>query len=89
MMLNPRYDIAARTDLFSRASRLLLPQSILRDRPFQGDDYRRVLSFAHAVMAALHRWGWSPRDMIDVHSFLWVAVQSPADAAHAPDDTDA
>jgi hypothetical protein len=91
MLRDPRHDLAARTDLFVRAGRMLLPPSfyLLRNRPFNGEDYRRILGFAQAVQAALHRWGWSPRDMIDIHSFLWVGTRTAADRADASDEADA
>jgi hypothetical protein len=85
MLLNPRHDLAARTDMLTRAAKLLLPDWLLRYRPFNAEDYRRVLWFAHEVRAALHRWGWSPRDMIDIHSFLWVGT-SPTAHADASDE---
>lgn len=86
MLANPRHDLAARTDMLTRAAKLLLPESLLRHRPFNAEDYRRVLTFAAAIRAALHRWGWSPRDMIDIHSFLWVGTQGPAAQSDAPDE---
>lgn len=86
MLSDPRHDLAARTDMLVRAGKLLLPDSLLRYRPFNAEDYRRVLAFAAAIRAALHRWGWSPRDMIDIHSFLWVGTRTAADLANASDD---
>lgn len=86
MLADPRHDLAARTDMLTRAGKLLLPDSLLRYRPFNAEDYRRILAFAEAVRTALHRWGWSPRDMIDIHSFLWVGTRTPADLANASDE---
>lgn len=86
MLQDPVNDLAARTDLLVRAGKLLLPDTLLRYRPFDADDYRRILSFAGAVRGALQRWGWSPRDMIDIHSFLWVGTRTAADLANASDE---
>lgn len=85
-MHSPARDVAVRTDLFSRASRALLGRSILRFEPFGADDYRSVLGFAHAVRAQLAAWAWRPRDMIDVHSFLWVATRSEYQASSSADE---
>jgi hypothetical protein len=86
MLADPRRDLAARTDMLSRANKLLLRDYLLRYRPFNAEDYRRILAFAEAVRAALQGWGWSPRDMIDIHSFLWVGTRTPADLANASDE---
>lgn len=86
MLQDPRRDFAARTDMLSRANKLLLPDYLLRYRPLNAEDYRRILAFAGAIRDALHRWGWSPRDMIDIHSFLWVGTQTAADPASASDE---
>jgi hypothetical protein len=83
MLADPRRDLAVRTDMLTRAGRLQLPDYLLRYRPFNAEDYRRVLAFAAAVRAALQRWGWSPRDMIDIHSFLWVGTRTDAAPDHA------
>jgi 5-methylcytosine-specific restriction protein B len=37
-----------------------------------GIGYTKVLSLAGEIKARLEADGWSPKDMIDVHSFLWV-----------------
>lgn len=86
MLADPRRDLAARTDMLTRAGKLLLPDYLLRYRPFNAEDYRRILAFAEAIRAALQGWGWSPRDMIDIHSFLWVGTRTAADPANASDE---
>jgi hypothetical protein len=76
MLQNPTRDVAVRTDLFERAGRALLSDWLLRYRPFGEQDYRDVLDFTHAVRRELLSWGWMPRDLIDVHSFLFVATRT-------------
>ena len=76
MLQDPARDIAVRTDLFSRSSRMLLGSSILQDQPFDAETYRHVLAFSNTVQRALMSWGWCPRDLIDVHSFLWTVSRT-------------
>jgi hypothetical protein len=87
MLLHPRTGMAARTDLLARAAPILLPgATLLRYHPFGAGDYRRVLEFAGAVRAALQRWGWSPRDMMDVHAFLSIGTRAAEPKSLAAND---
>jgi hypothetical protein len=74
MLLSPRANIAVRSDMFQSASKLLLGRSILAAEPFGASAYRDLLTFSEAVFRQLQSWAWRPRDMIDVHSFLWIAT---------------
>jgi hypothetical protein len=76
MLQDPARDIAVRTDLFVNTARLLMDDTVLAYTPFDAESYRRVLAFSHAVQRALMSWGWCPRDLIDVHSFLWIVSRS-------------
>jgi hypothetical protein len=77
MFLKPQSNIAIHTTLFEIASKQLLGHSILVGEPLGTKAYAAVLSFAEAVFRQLESWAWCPRDMIDVHSFLWI-VTHPA-----------
>lgn len=74
MLQNPRDDIYIRSETFDRASRLLLGRSLLDRSIFSSAQYRALLDFAHAVRERLVEWAWSPRDLIDVQGFLYVAT---------------
>lgn len=74
MLADPERDVAVRTDMFAKATRRLLGRSLLRDAPFGAEEYRDVLAFTLAVRRALEGRAWCPRDMIDVHSFLWIVT---------------
>jgi hypothetical protein len=82
MMLDPAHDVAVRSDMFGAAARELLGDWLLRYAPFDAVQYQAVLDFTRAVRRELEAWTWRPRDMIDVHSFLWVATRD--DRVHAP-----
>lgn len=78
MLRDPRNDMAVRSDLVSRLVKLLLNgETILQYQPFNGANYRRVLALAGAVRDVLQRWGWYPRDLIDVQSFMWLGTRTP------------
>lgn len=74
MLQNPEHDIYVRTDTFDRASRKLLGRSVVEYAIFDAAGYEVILDFAGAVRRHLVRWGWSPRDLIDVQSFLYVGT---------------
>jgi hypothetical protein len=74
MLQDPARHIAVRTDLFERASQRLLGHSVLESRPLSATEYENVLHLSESVRDSLNAWAWCPRDLIDVHSFLWVAT---------------
>ncbi|HEY0024422.1 MAG TPA: hypothetical protein VGB24_16020 [Longimicrobium sp.] len=82
MMLYPDHDVAVRSDMFGAAARELLGDWLLRYAPFDAVQYQAVIDFARGVRRQLEAWTWRPRDMIDVHSFLWVATRD--DRAYSP-----
>jgi len=73
MLFEPLANIAVRTDMFDAAARRLLGRRILRNERFSASEYREVLDFALKIRDRFEVKAWRPRDLIDVHSFLWVA----------------
>lgn len=88
MLRDPRSDLAVRTDMVTRAVKLLRRPGewLLEYKPFNAPNYRRVLEFAGAIRGALQSWGWYPRDMIDVHSFMWVGTRTPEELGGDADE---
>src|SRR5690606_27128232 len=74
MAHDPANDIAVRTNLFGRATRSLRGRRLLENAPFDARQYREILAFARAIFRQLELWAWRPRDLIDVQTFLWVAI---------------
>lgn len=74
MLQNPQEFIAIRTDLFEKAILRLKRQPF----PTYSDEPGRIsasLELAREVESHLRdRWAWVPKDMIDIQSFLWIAL---------------
>ncbi|RYG86552.1 MAG: DUF3578 domain-containing protein, partial [Alphaproteobacteria bacterium] len=73
MLADPAAFIAIRTDLFERAMKALKGQTF----PTYSDEPGRVraaLSLTEEVRDHLDAEGWRPRDLIDIQTFLWVAL---------------
>ena len=80
MLQNPEGFVAIRTDLFERAASQLKREKF----PSYADEPARIrlaLSLCEDLRDALSDAGWAPRDLIDVQSFLWVALMQKNDDA--------
>ena len=75
MLTDPKANVAVRTDMFRAAGDDLIGRRLLIREPFSGKEYDSVLQFSHLVYSNLERLGWIPNDMLDVHSFLWIATR--------------
>jgi hypothetical protein len=87
MCFRPRSNIAVRTDMFDIASKQLTGDSVLSPEPLGVSGYDAVLKFSEAVYRQLESWAWCPRDMIDVHSFLWIVTRPSSEYAKANQPT--
>lgn len=73
MLKAPKAFVAIRTDLFEMATSRLKREKF----PTHANEAARVrtaVSLTEALQEALARDGWRPRDLIDIQSFLWVAL---------------
>lgn len=66
----PDRAITARYTIYSHAERLLNGRTLFSNRAITADEYRAVLALADQIKTALIAWGWSPRDLWDVHGFV-------------------
>jgi len=75
MLQDPTSFIAIRTDLFEEALKRLKHQAF----PPSSDEPGRVqvaMTLARELEAHMREgWAWAPKDLIDVQSFLWVALK--------------
>lgn len=73
MLQDPEREIFVRTTLFDAAAQQLLGHRLLSADPLTAGDYLACREFAQGIRRVLEDWGWQPKDMIDVQSFLWVS----------------
>ena len=76
MLTDPKANVAVRTDMFRAAGDDLTGRRLLIREPFSGKEYEAVREFSRLVFSNLERLGWIPNDMLDVHSFLWIATRT-------------
>lgn len=76
---DPQAAIHVRYDIYEKASKALTGQSVFTGAPEPDEELKRCLAFANAVYIALRESGLAPRDLLDVQSFLWVAIKYPGD----------
>lgn len=82
MLQDPDAFVAIRTDLFERALKRLKNEKF----PPYSDEPARVrtaLSLAETVRAHLAADDWQPKDLIDIQTFLWVALMYQDDELDA------
>lgn len=75
-LLFPDDEIYIRTDTFNRMARRLTGEKLFLNKRLDRVEYEKARIFARGLREALESWGWKPKDMIDVQSFLWSADQS-------------
>ncbi|MGV7240629.1 McrB family protein [Caballeronia sp. M23-90] len=71
MLSDPTEHVIIKTQEFRRALKALRSET-LANRPLTGGDYRQLRDFLFALRAALRDDGLSPRDLIDVQTFIYV-----------------
>lgn len=72
----PDQEIYVRTNLFDELARELTGDKIFLNKRMDMNEYQRALAFAEEVRGRLEDWGWEPRDMIDVQTFMWRANEA-------------
>lgn len=84
-LVRPGEALGINTDPLSRAYKALVHKPLFGWSPLSAEEYAEVLRFAHKLYEEMVGWGWQPRDLWDVQSFLWVVSQEdqPADATQA------
>ena len=84
MLLNPKEAIIVRFELFDSALRRLTRTRM----PSNSDElgrFSKATELAKVVFHELESWGWAPKDMMDVQSFLWVALKYDDQSETDPD----
>ena len=71
MLSDPTKHAIVKTQEFNRALKAF-GRPTMKSEPLSGNEYNRVQEFLQEVNSGLLKVGISPRDMIDVQSFIWV-----------------
>ncbi|MBX7492064.1 AAA family ATPase [Qipengyuania sp. 1NDW9] len=74
-LLRPNEALGINTTPLWRAGKKLLGRSIYGFNPLTQAEYEDVLRFGTELKDAMSAWGWQPRDLWDVQSFIWVVSQ--------------
>jgi len=73
-LASPDKHLFLKTQEMQQAFRRLDPSFQWSSGPLRGSDVVRAESIAEQVFERLQAEGWQPKDLIDVQTFLWVAV---------------
>lgn len=80
----PEKAMGINSDPLWRAGKALTGKSLFGNNTLNQDEYANILDFAAKLFEQFEEWGWRPRDLWDVQSFIWTVKDSPATAV--PDD---
>jgi len=80
MIAFPETEIFVKTRPFKSVAQIM-GWAPSKSRLFDKEQYERAMRLSAVVQRALEEWGWEPRDMIDVQSFIWVTTAKGYDAA--------
>lgn len=72
--LHPHDHVVVRENVFSRQAVFMAPGLTIPKRPM-GILYERLLSMAKSVREHLEEEGLKPRDLLDVHDFMWLTLK--------------
>jgi 5-methylcytosine-specific restriction protein B len=76
MLSDPTKHAIVKTQEFNRALKAF-DKSPMASEPLSGREYGRLQEYLREVNSGLLEAGITPRDMIDVQSFIWVGVGKP------------
>lgn len=76
-LLEPQDHVCVRPSVFAKQAKLLLPNFSAEKRP-RYKSYIRYLHVANVVRDELTEAGFEPRDLLDVHDFMWETLRPAA-----------
>tara|TARA_R110000782_G_scaffold270471_1_gene371535 strand:- start:43619 stop:46498 length:2880 start_codon:yes stop_codon:yes gene_type:complete len=83
-LVRPRDALGINTDPLSQAYKALVRKPLFGWNPLTANEYAEALRFANTLFDEMVSWGWQPRDLWDVQSFLWVVKQEDQAADAIP-----
>lgn len=85
MLSDPKQHAVIKTQAFNRALKFF-GQKPMPEEPLTGDEYLRIQEFLFDIENRLAAKGLSPRDLIDVQSFIWVGDSKSYESPQSPDN---
>lgn len=79
MLQHPKEELVVQTEVMNSASQELCGKRLLRADVLDAEQYHAIRDLTRELFGEFQSWGWQPRDMIDVQSFLWVVTRSDSD----------
>ena len=73
-VFDPKKHMAMKSSFIDNVMKFFGNKAVARGTKITYDLYMETLEFVHEIAASLKEW--HPRDMIDIHSFLWVVTQN-------------
>lgn len=84
-LANPQEAMAVRYQPIHTVGMRLLRRSLLKNAPFSQSEYEDVIALGKAIATVMRtKWGWKPRDLWDVQSFIWVTCNEPNQRSDEP-----
>jgi len=75
--VNPKKYVVVKQNVLSKQTTWMAPGLSISDRPM-GILYERLQAMTEKVEAKLREAGLSPRDLLDVHDFMWLTLKPAA-----------
>lgn len=73
-MVQPNHHVAVKRSVFAKQAAWMAPRLVVGDVP-NGGQYQRILTMAAGISTRLQEAGHPPRDMWDVHDFVWTTLR--------------
>lgn len=84
-LIRPESAYGINTGPFKQLARDVIGDQVFGENPMSRLEYERALGLAQSIRTIMaEEWGWSPRDLWDVQSFVWAVGRS--DDPSQPDD---
>lgn len=75
----PAVALGINTEPLSRIYKALTNKNLFGWNPLSAAEYSETLSFAQSLFDKFEEWGWQPRDLWDVQSFIWAVKDTAKD----------
>jgi 5-methylcytosine-specific restriction enzyme B len=78
----PQDALGINTEPLRKIYKALTGRNLFGANPMTSGEHEEILSFAQILFDKFNEWGWQPRDLWDVQSFIWVVRGDTQDEAN-------